>query len=239
MGDKLKFASKAIMWWLGDWCRYGERRWGEMYSQALEATDYAYQTCRDAAWLATAVPLSRRRDNLPFTHHKEVAGLSVAKADASGPNFRPLRDRCRRLHSWSACNLGGGTMRALPIMVVAVAAVAGCVDHITLPVVGQMDDGTVFQGQTTGRLNGIGDFQVQTIDGHSCSGRYNSLDESPTIRADLTCSDGRTGTLLSTRTADYLSGTGRVMLSDGAQGQFVFGDLVYSAPVGTGGATVR
>ena len=42
----------------------------------VEAEDWdgvAYQTCRDAAWIAAKFDLSRRRDNLSFSHRTEVA----------------------------------------------------------------------------------------------------------------------------------------------------------------------
>jgi hypothetical protein len=41
-----------------------------------------YQTCRNAASIANAFELSRRRDNLTFKHHAEVAALSPDEADA-------------------------------------------------------------------------------------------------------------------------------------------------------------
>jgi len=36
----------------------------EMYSQALDATDYEYQTLRDAKWVSNKIQLSLRKDNL-------------------------------------------------------------------------------------------------------------------------------------------------------------------------------
>jgi hypothetical protein len=36
-----------------------------------------YGACRNAACVARALPLSRRRDNLSFSHHREVAALPV------------------------------------------------------------------------------------------------------------------------------------------------------------------
>jgi hypothetical protein len=65
----------SVMWWLGDCLRYGERAYGEKYAQALDATDYAYQTIADAKWVAGRFELSRRRENLTWSHHREVAGI--------------------------------------------------------------------------------------------------------------------------------------------------------------------
>ena len=52
-----------------------------------EAEDWegpAYQSCRDAAYVAASFELSRRRDNLTFSHHREVAALRAAQR----PDYR-------------------------------------------------------------------------------------------------------------------------------------------------------
>jgi N6-adenosine-specific RNA methylase IME4 len=77
VGETLKGIEKSIMWWIGDWLNYGERRYGEAYKQALDATDRSYQSLRDAKWVAGQFELSRRRDNLSWSHHREVAPLEV------------------------------------------------------------------------------------------------------------------------------------------------------------------
>lgn len=79
---RLKGAEKSIQWWIGDALRFGERKYGEMYSQALEETDYSYGTLRNAAYVAGQVEMSRRHDNLSFKHHQEVAALEPVEQDA-------------------------------------------------------------------------------------------------------------------------------------------------------------
>lgn len=74
-GAFLKRIEGAVQWWIGDWLNYGEQRYGEKYSQALDATDLDYQTLRDYAWVALKVELSLRKDNLSYSIHKEVASL--------------------------------------------------------------------------------------------------------------------------------------------------------------------
>lgn len=103
IGEALKGMERSVMWWIGDWLRYGERSYGEMYSQALDATDLSYQTLRDAKWVAESVELSRRRDNLSWSHHKEVAALDRAAqdelldlADSEGMNRNKLRAEVNR-----------------------------------------------------------------------------------------------------------------------------------------------
>jgi hypothetical protein len=40
---------RSILWLIGDALCYGEQRWGEKYSQAIEATGYAVQTLMNAS----------------------------------------------------------------------------------------------------------------------------------------------------------------------------------------------
>lgn len=78
-GKILGIAEKSVLFWIGDWLNYGEHKWGEMYAQALDKTDFDYQTLKDAKWVANRVELSLRKDNLTFNHHKEVASLNTEK----------------------------------------------------------------------------------------------------------------------------------------------------------------
>ena len=60
---------------LGDIVQYAESRWGDRYSQFLDATGLAYGTLANAAWVARKVPLSSRNERLAFGHHTAVAPL--------------------------------------------------------------------------------------------------------------------------------------------------------------------
>lgn len=69
---------------------YGERK------AIVEAEDWegpAYQTCREAGVVASAFQeMFRRRNDLTFSHHKEVASLPAAEADALlSPRWHPER----------------------------------------------------------------------------------------------------------------------------------------------------
>jgi N6-adenosine-specific RNA methylase IME4 len=75
-GKVLQRIEGAVQWWLGDWLNYGEKRYGEKYSQALEATGYAVQTLMDAAWVASKIEISLRKEILPYNVQKEVASLT-------------------------------------------------------------------------------------------------------------------------------------------------------------------
>jgi len=97
-GDKLKRIEGAIHWWLGDWLNYGERAYGEKYSQALDETEFSYKTLRTDSWVAHRIEVSRRRDNLSWSHHREVAPLDLPdqdrlldQAESGGMSIRELR----------------------------------------------------------------------------------------------------------------------------------------------------
>jgi ParB family chromosome partitioning protein len=81
IGKFLAHVDGAVQWWIGDWWRYGEdRKWGELGQRAEEA-GLNYQTCRNAGSIAGAFQLSRRRDNLSWSHHAEVAALEASEQD--------------------------------------------------------------------------------------------------------------------------------------------------------------
>ncbi len=56
--------------------QHGERKYGEMYSQAIQdASGYSYEMLRKAVWVSSKVQLCNRLHNLSWTHHHEVASL--------------------------------------------------------------------------------------------------------------------------------------------------------------------
>ena len=75
VGDKLKSINAAVQWWIGDWLNYGENKWGEMYANAIEETDYKGGTLRNYKYVAGRIELSHRCDNLSWSTHREVAAL--------------------------------------------------------------------------------------------------------------------------------------------------------------------
>lgn len=102
IGGALKTLYKANKWWIGDWLNFGERKYGDMYSQALEITDYEYETLKDMKYVAANVEMSCRHDNLSFSHHKEVASLEpkeqekyLAKAEKENWDRAEMRQNIR------------------------------------------------------------------------------------------------------------------------------------------------
>ena len=77
----LRKITNASLWWWGDYILFGERKYGEMYSQALEESDYEYQSLRNAKWVAEKFELSSRLDNLPWSFHQEVVNIEPELRD--------------------------------------------------------------------------------------------------------------------------------------------------------------
>lgn len=87
-------------WRLGDWWRHGQRIYGQR-SRIVERDDWdgpPLQTLMDFGYVAGKFETSRRREGLSFKHHREVAALAPAEADAlldwaSAPKGRPRSTR--------------------------------------------------------------------------------------------------------------------------------------------------
>jgi hypothetical protein len=75
-GKELNRIGGAIMWWLGDWWAFGEKKYGERVEAAKEL-ELDFGTCRNAGWVANKVEASRRRDVLSWSHHYEVCSLDT------------------------------------------------------------------------------------------------------------------------------------------------------------------
>jgi len=78
VGDFIKRAHRSSGFWLADWLRYGESRddWRSRLSQAVDATGLSEKTLKNVRAVG-AMPLSRRRDDVEFGQHAEVAGLEA------------------------------------------------------------------------------------------------------------------------------------------------------------------
>jgi len=68
-----KIVGDATKFWRGDLLVYAQRNFGEMYSQLVDDSDYAFQTLKDEMWVSTNVAPSTRRGELSWSHHREVA----------------------------------------------------------------------------------------------------------------------------------------------------------------------
>jgi hypothetical protein len=80
LGGVLVRMEKGILWCLGDWLNYGERRFGDRAFQAV-VTGYATGTLRAAAWVSHRFPKGERDPEVPWSHYRELAGLPEEAAN--------------------------------------------------------------------------------------------------------------------------------------------------------------
>lgn len=106
VGEELKSAERSVRWWLGDWIRFGERKYGETYSQGMDATGLTYQDLADAKYVADKYEFSDRSENLSWTHHRMAAGLPIeqrrellARAAAEELSVREVRAEVSRIRN--------------------------------------------------------------------------------------------------------------------------------------------
>lgn len=81
IGRQLLSIADSSTWWIADWLAYGERAFKDRYVEAITRTNLNYQTLRNYAWVARRFDQSRRREELSFGHHAEVAALDVHEQD--------------------------------------------------------------------------------------------------------------------------------------------------------------
>ena len=102
-GRKLGLIGRSVGWWIGDWLMYGNAAYGERYARAARVTGYDVQTLMNMVYVASRVETSRRRENLSWSHHAEVAALTpeeqdrwLDRAEIDRLSVRCLRDAIRR-----------------------------------------------------------------------------------------------------------------------------------------------
>lgn len=101
IGKKLTRASHILQWLLGDWAAFGERKYGQLKEFSdLNELDYGY--LRNMAWVSSKIPVSRRRADLDWSFHQEVAALPpqeqdrwLESAQVEGISKAELRSRIR------------------------------------------------------------------------------------------------------------------------------------------------
>jgi hypothetical protein len=102
IGLQIVAIGDSSAWWLGDWLMYGKKRFPDRYKKAVGETSLDYQTLRNYAWVCRQFPADRRRSQLSFQHHAELASLSteeqdewLEKAEALGWSMHELRRQLR------------------------------------------------------------------------------------------------------------------------------------------------
>ena len=74
IGATLQRIEEARQWWLGDWWNAGVQ-WG-IGQEVCQELGVDYGSMRNYGSVAKTIKMSRRRDNLRFSHHIEVCAIS-------------------------------------------------------------------------------------------------------------------------------------------------------------------
>src|SRR5712671_3727984 len=74
-GKHLTKAKGNMLWDLGDWLLEGEHglEGAELKKHATKITGYSWGNLKNYMWVSRSIPKSRRRDELTYSHHREVA----------------------------------------------------------------------------------------------------------------------------------------------------------------------
>ncbi len=76
VGLKLKLAVDCTHFWRGDWYNAGSRRYGSKRAEEIaRQVGYSPKTIANEAWVTGQIENSRRRENVSYGKHAEVAGL--------------------------------------------------------------------------------------------------------------------------------------------------------------------
>lgn len=75
IGATLKLMEGSVLWWVGDWLAFGEKKYGETYAEGARVTGYAEETVRVAKWVSERIKTVTRVTVLSWAHHREVGAL--------------------------------------------------------------------------------------------------------------------------------------------------------------------
>lgn len=102
-GQRLGAIGRGVAWWLGDWLRFGNAKFGERYVRASRITGYDVQTLMNIVYVASRFEACRRREKLSWSHHAELAALDpdeqdrwLGRAETQRLSVRDLRAEVRR-----------------------------------------------------------------------------------------------------------------------------------------------
>jgi DNA modification methylase len=110
--------AERIHWALADALIFGERKYGETYANAVKLTGMKAETLMNIASVGRKIETSRRREDVEFWDHREVAALPPKVADAllddhvqQGWTRHELRDKARQKKT----ELAVEAARAMPL----------------------------------------------------------------------------------------------------------------------------
>ena len=110
-GHRLGVIGRGVGWWIGDWVRYGNERFGERYVRASRITGYDVQTLMNMVYVASRFEPHERRESLSWSHHAEIAAVEPAGrqrwldlAESQRLSVRCLREEIRRARRLAETN---------------------------------------------------------------------------------------------------------------------------------------
>jgi hypothetical protein len=122
VGRRFGEIGRCSQWWLGDWIKYGNAKFGERYSRAMKLTGYDVQSLMNMVYVASRFEISRRRENLSWSHHATLAPLDVAeqeywltRAIAEKLSVADLRVELRGMRRTRAVATGDGAEHAAQV----------------------------------------------------------------------------------------------------------------------------
>jgi hypothetical protein len=80
LGSRLCRAEHVMKWWIGDWAAFGVKKYGKL-KEFADTNGFDYGTLRNLAYVSASVELSRRRDNVEWSKHAEVAPLPAKEQE--------------------------------------------------------------------------------------------------------------------------------------------------------------
>src|SRR3990167_10086589 len=72
VGKQIQKIHGSIQWWIGDWLNFGEKKYGEMYTQAIEETGLDYDTLAQYKRISKVFEFTPRGVNLSWSAHREL-----------------------------------------------------------------------------------------------------------------------------------------------------------------------
>lgn len=135
IGNQLRYLEGAVQWWVGDWLNYGEKSYGEKYTEVIEGTGYEYQSLANIKSISSKFKISRRRENLTYSHHAEVASFEFAEqekllniAEEKHFSIRQFRDFIKKKKLYKAQGTGENEWYTPAEYIEMVREVMGAID---------------------------------------------------------------------------------------------------------------
>lgn len=135
-GHRLGVIGRGAGWWIGDWVRYGNERFGERYVRASRITGYDVQTLMNMVYVASRFEPDERREALSWSHHAELAAVDPAEreqwldlAESQRLSVRCLREEMRRARRLEQAQDAGQIAAAEEERTAIAASDAGAAAH--------------------------------------------------------------------------------------------------------------